>query len=71
MDLKNHVLVKKLVLSVKLVFIQTKFKSQNKILMINRLRNFSNFVYGTNLNKKIFLKKYKNAKYLSAYFKRF
>ncbi len=25
------------------------------------------FAYGTNLNKKIFLKKYKNAKYLSKY----
>ena len=25
------------------------------------------FAYGTNLNKKIFLKKYKNAKYISKY----
>ena len=32
--------------------------------MINT-KNLLYFAYGTNLNQKIFLKKYKNAKYLS------
>mgnify|MGYP001998022376 CR=1 FL=1 len=37
---------------------------KQNFLMINT-KKLLYFAYGTNLNKKIFLKKYKNAKYLS------